>query len=114
MMLAYRLVRLIEAHSDDLAAGLLRRVQASGNTQAYREVPPSELKQRVYEVYRHLGEWLLGRGEFDIEARYMEIGARRAGQNVPLSQLIMTILLTKENLWDFLKKESTLERPAEV
>jgi hypothetical protein len=114
MMLAYRLVRLIESNSDALAAGLLHRVQNSEYTHEYRQVPPEELKQRVYEIYRHLGDWLLGKSEFDIEARYREIGARRADQHVPLSQLSMTIILTKENLWEFLKKESVLDRPVEV
>ena len=114
MMLAYRLVRLIETHSDALAAGLLQRVQSSELTQGYRNVPPEELKQRVYEIYRHLGDWLLGKTEFDIEARYREIGVRRAQQRVPLSELTMTIILTKENLWEFLKKESVLDRPVEV
>ena len=113
-MLAYRLVRLIETHSDALAAGLLQRVQNSELTQAYRNVPPEELKERVYEIYRHLGDWLLGKTEFDIEARYREIGVRRAQQHVPLSELTMTIILTKENLWEFLKKESVLDRPVEV
>lgn len=114
MMLAYRLVRLIETHSDALAAGLLYRVQNSEFTRAYQSVPPQELKQRVSEIYRHLGDWLLGKSAFDIEARYVEIGARRAHQRVPSSQVTMTIILTKENLWEYLKKESVLERPSEV
>ena len=114
MMLAYRLVRLIETHSDALAASLLERVQACEHTQGYANVPPSELRDRVYGIYRHLGEWLMGKAEFDIQARYQEIGARRAQQQVPLSQVIMTIVLTKENLWEFLKKESVLDRPTEV
>jgi hypothetical protein len=114
MMLAYRLVRLIETHSDALASSLLVRVQTSDHVAAYRNVPAEELKQRVYEIYRHLGDWLLGKSEFDIEKRYLEIGIRRAQQNVPLSQLVWTIILTKENLWEFLKKESALERPSEV
>lgn len=114
MMLAYRLVRLIETHSDALAAGLLEKVQNSELTRAYRSVPPEELKQRVYEIYRHLGEWLLGKSVFDIELRYEEIGTRRAHQGVPLSELIWAIILTKENLWEFLKRESPMERPVEV
>jgi hypothetical protein len=114
MMLAYRLVRLIETHSDTLAGSLLARVQGCSQVAAYDNVPPEELKQRVYEIYRHLGDWLLGKSEFDIEKRYLEIGARRAQQNVPLSQLVWTIMLTKENLWEFLKKEAVLERPTEV
>jgi hypothetical protein len=114
MMLAYRLVRLIENHSDTLATGLLKKVQASDCTSSYHHVPPEELKERVYEIYRHLGDWLLGKTEFDIEKRYLEIGARRAEQQVPLSQLTMTIIFTKENLWDFLKNQAVLDRPTEV
>jgi hypothetical protein len=114
MMLAYRLVRLIERHSDALAAGLLHRVQTSEHTREYANVPPQELKQTVYEVYRHLGDWLLGKTEFDIEQRYREIGARRAGQGVLLSQVAWVIVLTKENLWEYLKHEAGMERPTEV
>jgi hypothetical protein len=114
MMLLYRLVRLIETHSQALAACLLTRVQESDRTHDYRNVPPEELKERVYEIYRHLGDWLLGKTEFDIEKRYVEIGMRRAQQHVPLSQVAMVIVMTKENLWDFLKKESVMDRPVEV
>ena len=113
-MLAYRLVRLIETHSDALAAGLLARVQSSELTRSYRNVAPGELEQRVYEIYRHLGDWLLGKSAFDIEQRYEEIGTRRAHQGVPISELIWVIILTKENLWEFLKKENIMERPVEV
>ena len=49
-----------------------------------------------------------------MEARYVQIGARRALQHVPLSQLVWAIVLTKENLWEFIKKEAALERPVEV
>ena len=114
MMLAYRLVRLIETHSDALAASLLQRVQDSPRLSDYRRVPPEELKQRVYEIYRHLGDWLLSKSEQDIEHRYLEIGGRRAAQQVPLSQVSWTIIVTKENLWEFLKKESVMDRPTEV
>ncbi len=114
MMLLYRLVRLIEAHSQALASCLLTRVQESETTRDFRKVPPAELKERVYEIYRHLGEWLVGKSEFDIETRYLEIGARRASQGVPLSQLVMVIYMTKENLWEFLKKETPMDRPVEV
>ena len=114
MMLLYRLVRLIEAHSQALASCLLTKVQDHEHTREFKNVPAEELRERVYEIYRHLGDWLLGKTEFDIEKRYMEIGARRAQQHVPLSQLIMVITLTKDNLWEFLRKESPLDRPVEV
>ena len=44
MLLAYRLVRLIEEHSDPLAKSLLLRVQHSRNASAYKLVPAEELR----------------------------------------------------------------------
>ena len=114
MMLAYRLVRLIETHYAHLAASLLERVHSSPLLTDFRRVPSEELQRRVYEIYRHLGEWLINKSHKDIEQRYVEIGARRAAQGVPLSQVSWTIVLTKENLWEYLKNETVMERPTEV
>jgi len=109
MMLTYRLVRLIEDNSEVLSGSLLERVRNSPMLAEYRNVPDADLKDRVQGIYSHLGEWLLTRKERDIAQRYTEIGARRAGQGVPLSQLAATIVLTKENLWEFLKHKSMAE-----
>src|SRR5579872_6866733 len=114
MMFSYRLVRLIESHADALAAGLEEKVQSNTQITHFREIPAIELRERVYEIYRHLGEWLLGKNELDIEHRYLEIGARRAHQGVPLSEVVQAILLTKENLWEFLKSEAVMDRAVEI
>lgn len=115
MLLAYRLVRLIEAHSDQLARNLLKRVRDSDKTSAYiTQVPQDELRSRVSEVYKNLGEWLLGKTEADVQQRYEEIGSRRAAQHVPLTQLISALVMTKDTLWEFLLKEAGVERPVEV
>lgn len=114
MMMLYRLVRLIETHSQALSACLLTRVQNSDATPDYKNVPPEELKAYVCEVYSHLGEWLMTKDELELESRYLRVGARRALQGVSLSQLAWVIVLTKENLWEFIKKESVMERPVEV
>ena len=114
MMLAYYFVQLIETHSNDLASKLLDKVRDSSCTRAYSNVPPKELRQRVYEIYEHLGDWLLGKKEMDIERRYREIGARRYHQQVPLNELIWAIVLTKQNLWEFLTWESIVDGPIRV
>ena len=114
MMFSYRLVRLIESHADALAEGLERRVQGNNQVSHFRDIPARELRERVYEIYRHLGEWLLGKKELDVEERYREIGRRRALQQVPLSEVIEAIVLTKENLWDFLRSEAVADRAVEI
>jgi hypothetical protein len=114
MMFSYRLVRLIETHADALAAGLEKKVMSSDYLPCFRTIPGHELRERVGEIYRHLGDWLLGKNKVEIERRYREIGARRASQNVPLAEVILAIELTKENLWDFLKSEAVVDRAVEM
>ena len=114
MLLAYRLVKLIETHSDGLAHNLIQRYRNCDKCSAYDRVPEEELVQKIYEVYRHLGEWLLGNSEADVERRYLEIGARRAAQGVPASQLVWMLCLVRENLWAYLQKHAKLERPVEI
>ena len=114
MMTLYRLMRLIEIHSNELAACLVDRVHNSVATPDYELVPDEDLKQRVHEIYRHLSEWLVAKDEVDLEHRYLWIGARLAKQSVPFSQVAWVIVLTKDNLWEFLKRESERDRPVEV
>lgn len=113
MLHTYRLVRLIETHSNDLVALLLAKVRQSPYTQSYRNVPTPELQQRVFEIYEHLGEWLLGKREEDIARRYREIGARRFHQQVPLSELIWVLVMTKSTIWEYLQN-GVLENQEEV
>ncbi len=114
MMMLYRLVHLIETHSPALASCLIDRVKESEATPDYKNVPQDDLRQVVYEIYRHLGDWLLSKDELDLERRYLRIGAERARQNVPFSQVAWVIVLVKDNLWEFLKREVPQERPVEA
>ncbi len=114
MMLAYRLVRLIESHSEQLAQGLMQKIETSDKLREFSRVPQEEFRQRVREIYQNLGEWLLGKSEQDVERRYTEIGRRRLAQGIPCSQLLQAIMLTKEHLVEFLKHNAVTEKPVEV
>jgi len=105
-MVANRLVRLIESHSAELAESLVKKLHTSERTVAYRNIPAHELKVAVLEVYENLGEWLLSKTEADVELRYRELGKRRLSQDVPLSQFMASMLMTKDHLWAFLRRES--------
>ncbi len=113
-MIALRLVRLIEDHSDQLAEGLLKKFRESARTQDFARVPAQELGDRVHELLTHLSEWLLQKKECDIEMRYREIGARRAVQGVALSDYCWAIVLTKEHIWEFLQRQGFLRSPLEI
>ena len=114
-MIAPRLVRLIETHSEQLAQGMMQRLERSGRFAEFlKRVPRPELQQRAYEIYRNLGDWLLWKTERDVEARYIAIGMRRAAQGVPLSQLIDAILFVKEYLWEFLRREGLVDHAVDL
>ena len=113
-MIALRLLRLIEDHSDELAEGLLKKFQTSPLTKDFAKVPAHELRDRVYEILHNLGDWLLYKKEGDVERRYRELGARRAAQDVSVSDYCWAIILTKEHLWDFLQRQAMLRGPLDI
>jgi hypothetical protein len=112
--LAKNLVQLIENHSDRLAETMLIKLQNCEKCTTFKKVPREEFRQRVYEIYDHLGEWLLNKQEKDVARRYVAIGMQRERQGVLLSELMYAILLTREHLWDFLKQEANLGKPKEA
>jgi hypothetical protein len=104
-MIALRLVHLIENHSDELSDSLIHKLLTAERTHSLRGVPASELRQRCHEVYRNLSDWVLAKTEHEIEAVYGRMGARRALQGVDIASLIWALMLTKENLFEFLARE---------
>ncbi len=113
-MLATRLVHLIEAHADDLSYRLIRRLEHDPHCAGLVNVPTEELHARSYEVYRHLADWLARKTEHELEQAYVEIGGRRARQNVPFSHLLYALIATKEQLWEFLEQQGVVTKPVEL
>jgi len=106
-MIALKLVRLIEAHHEELAHSLMRKVEESSKCAELKSrVPRQELEHRFEEVYRHLSDWLLSKTEHDIFRVYTALGKHRFEQGVPFMQFLWGITLVKENLWEFLERES--------
>lgn len=113
-MIALRLVRLIEDHSEELSNGLLAKFENSPRTADLRKVPREELRNRTYEIFEHLSEWLLTKTGSDIEQRYFEVGQRRAEQGVSISDYCWAITMTKEHVWEFLQRQGFLRGPVEI
>jgi hypothetical protein len=112
-MFAVRLVQLIETHADRLSEAAIRKLKNADECREFLDkVPAHELKHRTYEVYRHLGDWLLSKTLSEVEERYIGIGARRARQGVPFSGVMFAIQTTKHVLWDYLLLEGLLEPEA--
>jgi hypothetical protein len=114
MTMLERFIHLIETHSQELTSALIDRVQTSYATPDYKNVGEDDLRKLVLGVYGRLGDWLLTKDELDLERRYLRIGATRAKENIPFSQVAWVIVLVKDNLCEFLEKEVLQEMPLDA
>jgi hypothetical protein len=105
-MLSTRLVRLIETHSEALSRALAAEIRASERTSDFREIPEHELQLGAIELYRHVGEWLLQKTEDDIARRFKAIAARRAAQGIRLQQFVWAMMMTRDQMLRFLRREA--------
>ncbi|THJ18872.1 MAG: hypothetical protein CAF45_016540 [Nitrospira sp. CG24E] len=104
-MLAVKLVKLIENHSDQLSRELSEKVWNSPRCSDLHKVPADELQARTREIYRNLSDSLLNQTEAELEQRYTELGARRAEQGVAYSHFHWALTATKEHLRSFVQRE---------
>lgn len=108
-MLGTKFARLVEKHCDSLSKGLVQKLRTSERTFAFRVVPEHELTHDAQVLYRNLTDWLITRTELDVQQRYMQIGARRAQQGIPLDQFIWALVVSKEHLWLFMQREAVAD-----
>jgi len=105
-MLAMRLVKLIEAHSQALCRDLTEEIRRSERTSDFRKIPVAELRLAAGEVYRNLGDWLLQKTDSDIEQRFKSVAAQRMAEGIRLHQFVWALLLSRDHLWQFLRYQS--------
>lgn len=105
-MVTRKLIQLIESHGDALASTLAEKLHRSSRTAGFLVVPREELTHATRDLYRNLGEWLLTKTEAEIELRFTDVGKRRYQQKVPLDDVTWGIIMSKENLLGFLRREA--------
>lgn len=113
-MLAVRLVKLIESHTEQLSRELSEQVWNSPRCSDLHKVPATELQARTHEIYRNLCDWLQDKTETQVERRYTELGAARAQQGVAYSHVYWAITATKEHVRAFVQREGLSESAMEL
>lgn len=113
-MLGMKLVRLIEKHSDTLSRELTEQVLTSEHTSDFRKIPPEDLRLAATDLYRNLGEWLLQKREKEIMNRFKAVATRRVQEGIRPHQMVWALMLTRDCLWRFLRKEAFLDSIVEL
>ena len=105
-MLAMKLVRLIEKHSEALSRELMEQVLKSELTSDFQKIPQEDLRLAATDLYRNLGEWLLQKRECDIANRFKAVAAERVAEGIRPQQMVWALMLTRDHLWRFLREEA--------
>lgn len=113
-MLSLKMVQLIEEHSDELADGIVAKLQQSPRTLTLRKIPAAELHSRMKETLHLLHRRLLASKGPQVEERYRELGRHHAAHDVSLPDLCWAIVLIKEHLWDFVGQRAFHTSPVEI
>ena len=115
MMLASRLVELIQHKAHVLGKRWSREVLENPLTPSYGRMEETELRRRAENVYASLGHWLdhsISRDE--AKERYFQLGARRYTEGFEILEMVVGLSLEKSILMDVLAEESLFSNPLEM
>lgn len=112
-MISAKLVKMIEEHAEQLTQEFLKDVRTNPKTSSYHDVSTDELHSRTYDVYKNLSDWLIDKTEKDVEEKYLALGRMRYKENIPLSQIVYALALTKSHLISYAKRSGLADTALE-
>jgi hypothetical protein len=107
-MLATRLIRLIETHSQSLTRETMQDVLTNERTRSFHRVPKAELEPRVAALYENLGKWIGDPSEAAVKKEYEYWGTARFHQEIPLNEIVYCVILTKKHLRRFIREHGLI------
>ena len=113
-MLAVRLIQLIESHAAALVQAVIADVHTNPRTPSLKRVPEADLRHRLLDLYKHIGDWIGDRTETQIETQYVEVGRRRYDEEVPLEEVIYALVVVKDHLRAFIRQHGLASSVVEL
>jgi len=104
-MLSAKLVRLIEAHWEELARRLVREIRRNPETATLALRPEIELREWCQEILENLGSLLLLSKEEDIRRKFQEMGRARFEESVPLHEAVFRMQTLRSELMGFIREQ---------
>ena len=108
-MIAERLVQLIETQAHHLAADVVQDLTTNERTRGFGSVRRSDLEDRLYQLIRHLGDWISDRRSEKVQREFVEWGSRRFNQGIPLSEIVYAVIILKQHLRSYIRDHGLVE-----
>lgn len=115
-MLYEKFIKLVENHAEDLTFKWIEEVRQNPSTPGYHNMTDELLRQRVFDIYKKLGEWLLNRNFTDKKdaEHFMKLGRERAHEGLKSSEVIYALILTRAVLWKFVISQGMINSTIEM
>ena len=115
MVLASRLIKIIEKNSDVIADRWVEDVITLPYTRSYWNIPHDVLHERAESVCSRMGYYLGRRLPKErLASFYRKMGKARRSEGHPVEDVIMALFLLKRNIWLFVLQEGLLTTNLEL
>jgi hypothetical protein len=96
-----RLIRVIEEHAGEMAEDLRQRLLRNPRTSSYQVLDDKVLYVNIFELYSHLGNWLLTDTEKgEVPAYYSSLGERWFKEGFALHEIVQALITTRRHVRD--------------
>jgi hypothetical protein len=115
MIVASKLIKVIEKNSDTIADKWVDEVTTSPYTRSYWNVSREELHERATSICDRIG-YFLGRrlAKERLASFYRRVGESRKAQGYQVEEVVMALLLLKRQIWLFVLQEGFLSANLEL
>ncbi|MDD5748072.1 MAG: RsbRD N-terminal domain-containing protein [Actinomycetota bacterium] len=115
VILAGKLVSIIEKNSDVIAEEWVKEVTTLPYTRSYWNQPLDELHERAASVCRRIGYFVDKRMPRErLAAFYRRMGGTRKEEGYPVEEVVMALFLLKRQIWLFIMQEGFLSTHLEL
>lgn len=106
LMLAGRLVNLIESNWDSITANALRQIRQEPGMTHIAGLSGAELREWGQDILQHLGFWMTQANLDELGLRYEARGKLRFEEDVPLAEVVRAIAVLKAKIIDFIDQQA--------
>ena len=108
-MLGARLLQLIQSHAGSLTNEVIRDLRTNPKTPSFGRLGLSNVEARIAALYSNLGRWIGDPDEDAVRVEYEEMGRRRFQEDVPVSEIVYALLLTKQHLRRYIRDHGLVD-----
>lgn len=108
-MLGARLLQLIQAHAGALTNEVIVDLRTNDKTPSFRRLNLSNLESRVSALCSNLGRWIGDSDESAVRLEYEEMGRQRFQEDIPISEIVYALLLTKRHLRRYIREHGLVD-----